>query len=148
MQSSAVVCFKFKPCKQQHKWRLIKLNSKEKALKAAHLALDKKAEDVIILNISKLSSIADYLLICSGASDKQVQAIANSIEDGLKKNGTRPLSTEGIRDGRWALIDYGDVIAHIFLEPVREFYNLEGLWSEAPRIEVKDRVKKHANSES
>ncbi len=91
-----------------------------------------------------MSSIADYLLICSGASDKQVQAIANSIEDGLKKNGTRPLSTEGIRDGRWALIDYGDVIAHIFLEPVREFYNLEGLWSEAPRIEVADRVKKHA----
>ena len=84
-----------------------------------------------------MSSIADYLLICSGTSDKQVQAIANSIEDGLKKNGTRPLSTEGIRDGRWALIDYGDVIAHIFLEPVREFYNLEGLWSEAPRIEVK-----------
>lgn len=96
-----------------------------------------------------MSSIADYLLICSGASDKQVQAIANSIEDGLKKNGTRPLSTEGIRDGRWALIDYGDVIAHIFLEPVREFYNLEGLWSEAPRIEVEDRVKKHAkDSES
>ena len=91
-----------------------------------------------------MSSIADYLLICSGTSDKQVQAIANSIEDGLKKNGTRPLSTEGIRDGRWALIDYGDVIAHIFLEPVREFYNLEGLWSEAPRIEVKDSVKKHA----
>lgn len=96
-----------------------------------------------------MSSIADYLLICSGTSDKQVQAIANSIEDGLKKNGTRPLSTEGIRDGRWALIDYGDVIAHIFLEPVREFYNLEGLWSEAPRIEVEDRVKKRAkDSES
>ena len=137
LQSRAVVGFKFKIYKQQHKWRLIKLNSKEKALKAAHLALDKKAEDVIILNISKLSSIADYLLICSGASNKQVQAIANSMEEGLKKNGTRPLSTEGIRDGRWALIDYGDVIAHIFLEPVREFYNLEGLWSEAPRIEVK-----------
>ena len=58
------------------------------------------------------------------------------MEEGLKKKGTRPLSTEGSREGRWTLIDYGDVIAHIFLEPVREFYNLEGLWAEAPRIEV------------
>ncbi|MBI3754542.1 MAG: ribosome silencing factor [Deltaproteobacteria bacterium] len=113
------------------------MDSKDKALKAAQLALDKKAEGVIILNISKLSSIADYLLICSAASDRQVQAIANSIEEGLKKKKARPLSMEGIREGHWALIDYGDVIAHIFLEPVREFYNLEGLWPEAPRIELK-----------
>lgn len=98
--------------------------------------MDKKAEGVVVINISKLSSIADYLLICSAASDRQVQAIADSIEDGLKKKKIRPLSTEGIREGHWALIDYGDVIAHIFLEPVREFYNLEGLWPEAPRIEV------------
>ncbi|MBI5047618.1 MAG: ribosome silencing factor [Deltaproteobacteria bacterium] len=112
------------------------MKSKDKALAAAKLALDKKAEGVVILNISKLSSIADYLLICSGTSDKQVQAIANSIEEGLKKKGARPLSIEGFREGRWALIDYGDVIAHIFLEPVREFYNLEGLWAEAPMIAV------------
>ena len=98
--------------------------------------MGKKAERVVILSISRLSSIADYLLICSGTSDKQVQAIAGSVEEGLKKKGTRPLGTEGLREGRWALIDYGDVIAHIFLEPVREFYNLEGLWAEAPRIEV------------
>lgn len=114
-----------------------KLESKDKALKAAHLALDKKADRVVILNIGKLSSIADYLLVCSAASDRQVQAIANSIEEGLKKKKIRPLSMEGIREGRWALIDYGDVIAHIFLEPVREFYNLEGLWPEAERIEVR-----------
>ncbi len=115
---------------------LIKLDSREKALKAAELALDKKAEGVIILNIGKLSSIADYLLICSAVSDRQVQAIADSIEEGLKKKKVRPLSTEGIREGHWALIDYGDVIAHIFLEPIREFYNLEGLWPEAPRLEI------------
>lgn len=115
---------------------LIKLDSREKALEAAELALDKKAEGVVILNIGKLSSIADYLLICSAASDRQVQAIASSIEEGLKKKKVRPLSTEGIREGRWALIDYGDVIAHIFLEPIREFYNLEGLWPEAPRVEI------------
>lgn len=115
---------------------LIKLDSREKALMAAGLALDKKAEGVIILNIGKLSSIADYLLICSAVSDRQVQAIADSIEEGLKKKKVRPLSTEGIREGHWALIDYGDVIAHIFLEPIREFYNLEGLWPEAPRVEI------------
>lgn len=116
--------------------RIIKLEPKDKALKAAHLALDKKADRVVVLNIGKLSSIADYLLICSATSDRQVQAIANSIEDGLKKKKIRPLSMEGIREGHWALIDYGDVIAHIFLEPVREFYNLEGLWPEAERTEV------------
>ena len=98
--------------------------------------MDKKAEGAVILNIGKLSSIADYLLICSAASERQVQAIANSVEEGLKKKKVRPLSIEGVREGRWALIDYGDVIAHIFLEPVREFYNLEGLWPEAPRVEI------------
>ena len=98
--------------------------------------MDKKAEGAVILNIGKLSSIADYLLICSASSDRQVQSIANSIEDGLKKKKVRSLSVEGVREGRWALIDYGDVIAHIFLEPVREFYNLEGLWPEAPRVEI------------
>ena len=98
--------------------------------------MDKKAEGAVILNIGKLSSIADYLLICSASSERQVQAIANSVEEGLKKKNVRPLSIEGVREGRWALIDYGDVIAHIFLEPVREFYNLEGLWPEAPRVEI------------
>ena len=75
-------------------------------------------------------------MICSAASERQVQAIANSVEEGLKKKNVRPLSIEGVREGRWALIDYGDVIAHIFLLPVREFYNLEGLWPEAPRVEI------------
>ncbi|HAG49825.1 MAG TPA: ribosome silencing factor [Deltaproteobacteria bacterium] len=113
-----------------------KLSSKERALNAAQFALDKKAEGVVILNITDLSSIADYLIICSAASDRQVQAIASSVEEGLKEKGVRPLSTEGIREGHWALLDYGDIIAHVFLEPVREFYNLEGLWPEAPKAEL------------
>ncbi len=74
-------------------------------------------------------------MICSAASDRQVQAIAASVEEGLKKKKVRPLSRVGVAEGRWALIDYGDVIAHIFLESAREFYNLEGLWPEAQRIE-------------
>ena len=107
-------------------------------MEIAKLALEKMAEKVVILNIAKLSSIADYLLICSAASERQVHAVAAAIEDELKKKGVRPIGTEGAREGRWALVDYGDVIAHIFFEPVREFYDLEGLWAEAPSTEVKD----------
>ncbi|MBI5969951.1 MAG: ribosome silencing factor [Deltaproteobacteria bacterium] len=117
------------------------MESKKKALEIAKLALDKKAEKVVILNIAKLSSIADYLLICSAQSERQVHAVAVAIEDGLKKKGVRPMGTEGAREGRWALVDYGDVIAHVFFEPVREFYDLEGLWAEAPLTEVKDTQK-------
>lgn len=80
--------------------------------------------------------MADYLLICSAESERQVGAIADHIEEGLRKEGIRPYGTEGANEGRWALIDYSDVIAHIFIEPVRVFYDLEGLWAEAPMQEV------------
>ena len=120
--------------------RSIQLEPKKMALEIAKLALDKKAEKVVILNIKKLSAIADYLLICSADSERQVQAIADSIEDGLRKKGERPLGIEGVTEGRWALIDYVDVVVHIFLDPVRSFYDLEGLWSEAPVTEVKDKA--------
>ncbi|MDO8425897.1 MAG: ribosome silencing factor [Deltaproteobacteria bacterium] len=111
------------------------------ALEIARLALEKQAEKVIILNIKKLSSVSDYLLICSADSDRQVQAISDAIEEGLRKQGMRALGSEGRAEGRWALMDYNDVVAHIFLEPVRVFYNLEGLWAEAPATEVKDKAK-------
>lgn len=101
--------------------------------------MDKKADKVVILNIKKLSGVSDFLLICSAESERQVQAIADSIEDGLRKKGERPLGIEGVTEGRWALIDYVDVVVHIFLEPVRSFYDLEGLWAEAPATEVKDK---------
>lgn len=110
------------------------------ALEIAKLALDKKAEKVVILNVGKLTAVSDYLLICSAESERQVQAIADSIEGGLRKKGERPLGVEGISEGRWALIDYVDVVVHIFLDPVRAFYDLEGLWAEAPVTEVKDKV--------
>ena len=110
------------------------------ALEIAKLALDKKAEKVVILNIKKLSAIADYLLICSADSERQVQAIADSIEDGLRKKGERPFGMEGVTEGRWALIDYVDVVVHIFLDRVRSFYDLEGLWAEAPVTEVKEKA--------
>lgn len=126
------------------KRRLIKLDSRKKALEIAKFALDKQAENVIIINIKKLSAVADCLLICSAGSERQVQAIANWIEDGLRKKGEKPLGVEGTIEGRWALMDYNDVVVHIFLEPVRVFYDLEGLWAEAPSLEVKEKPKRAA----
>ena len=87
------------------------------------------------LEIGRLSSIADYLVLASGRSDKQTQAIAESVRQGLKKFG-KPLDIEGMKEGNWIVIDYGDVIVHVFQEEVRRHYNLDELWSAAPLIPV------------
>lgn len=101
-------------------------------------AVEKKAVDIVLLKIEGIVSYADYSLICGGRSDRQVQAIAQSIETELKKQGHRALGIEGLSQGTWVLIDYGDVIVHIFQESVRRFYDLEDLWIEAPRIKIDD----------
>ncbi len=111
-------------------------SSKEKAFLCARALLDRKASDLTILEVKDLSSFTDYFLICSGNSDRQVQALASHIEEELDKQGIHPLGTEGKREGRWILLDYGDVIVHVFYQPVRDFYDLERLWSEAPRVEL------------
>lgn len=113
----------------------IKLTAQERAIKSAALALDKKALDVKILEIGKLSSIADYLVLASGRSDKQTQAIADSVRQGLKKFG-KALDIEGVKEGNWIVIDYGDVIVHIFQEDMRRYYNLDELWNAAPEVEI------------
>jgi ribosome-associated protein len=110
-------------------------DSKEKSLFCAKAALEKKAFNVTILELKKASSLTDYFLICSGRSDRQVQAIAESIEEKMSEKGARPLGEEGMREGRWVLMDYDDVVIHIFYDPVRRHYDLEGLWIEAPRID-------------
>jgi len=113
------------------------LESKQRAILCAAYALEKKAFDVRVLEVRGLSSLTDYLLLASGRSDRQVQAVAESVRLGLKKeHATLPLAVEGMNEGRWVLIDYGDVMVHIFQQPVREFYDLDGLWSEAVEIEV------------
>ena len=109
-------------------------DSKDKSIFCAQAALDKKAFDITILELKKASSLTDYFLICSGRSDRQVQAIARSIEEKMGEKGVRPLGEEGIREGRWVLMDYDDVVIHIFYDQVRFYYDLEGLWIEAPRI--------------
>ncbi|MBW2680708.1 MAG: ribosome silencing factor [Deltaproteobacteria bacterium] len=107
--------------------------------------LGKKAIDLVVLDLRKLSSIADVFIICSGRSNRQVSAIAEHIQVDLKKHGITPLSVEGKKEGHWVLLDYGHVIIHVFYEPIRSFYDLEGLWIDAERIETKNLV--HTNGE-
>lgn len=114
------------------------LDAEKNALKAVALALEKKAYDLQLLNVQELSTLTDYLLIASGRSDRQVRAIAESIRLGFKEQDLMPLASEGVDEGRWALLDYGDLMIHIFQPTVRSFYDLEGLWSEAPLVELAD----------
>ncbi|SPJ15173.1 conserved hypothetical protein [Syntrophobacter sp. SbD2] len=113
----------------------IEMSSKEKAILCAREAWGFKALNLVIMDVSRFSSFADYFIICSGKSGRQVQGIADNIENELKTKGLKPLGIEGKREGHWVLMDYGDVIIHVFYEPVRCFYDLESLWSEAPRVE-------------
>ena len=94
-------------------------------------AVDKKASDLLVLNLSEISSFADYFVICSATSDRQAQAIADAIEDRLRAAGRRPISVEGYATSRWILLDYGEVLFHVFLEDSRRFYGLERIWGEA-----------------
>jgi ribosome-associated protein len=109
-----------------------------RALRGINAALEKKAKDLVILSVKEISAFADYFIICSGSSDRQVRAIAAAIQENLKTADILPLGIEGEAAGQWVLMDYDDVIIHIFLDPVRAFYDLERLWSEAPRMDVPD----------
>lgn len=104
----------------------------------AQKCLDKKAENVIILDLEDKSSVADYFVVCSGFSDRQVAAIADTVADEAKKSGAKVYATEGMKDGRWALIDLGAVLVHVFQDHLRDFYSLESLWGDAPRLLVKE----------
>lgn len=105
---------------------------------AGRLALSKKGFDVKILKLKSLSSVCDYFVIASGEADVHVKAIASAVDDGLRQEGFKPVSREGLNDGNWVLLDYLDVVVHIFLEPTRRFYALERLWGDAPVEELHD----------
>jgi ribosome-associated protein len=92
--------------------------------------LDKKAGDLLVLDLTGISDFTDCFLICSGTSERQVQAISDAIVERLRAEGLRPLSVEGLQQGRWVLLDYGSFLAHIFDEKTRKFYRLERLWSD------------------
>ena len=107
------------------------------ARKIAQLVLDKKAKDVLILDVRGMTSYADYFVIASGESDRQVSAMADGVLSEMKKSeNLRPIGHEGTETGQWVLIDYGEVVAHLFFEEVRAFYDLEGLWADAAREQV------------
>jgi ribosome-associated protein len=111
------------------------LQSQERALLCAAQVLDKKAFNVRVLDVRRISSMTDFLVLASGSSDRQVQAAAESVHLGLKhEHKTRPIGIEGMKEGRWVLIDYGDVMVHVFHEPVRQFYDLDGLWRDAAEV--------------
>ena len=112
------------------------ISSWDKVLLLTRFALEKKARDLAVMEVRELTSIADYFIICSGSSDRQVQSIAQGIEENLSEAGHSLLSVEGANRGHWVLMDFSDVIVHIFYEPVREFYDLDGLWGHAPRVEL------------
>jgi ribosome-associated protein len=116
------------------------IDGKERLLLCINASLKRKAKNLTILNIKELSSFADYFIICSGTSDRQVQSIAASIHENLKEYGIVPLGIEGENIGKWVLMDYEDVIIHVFYEPIREFYDIERLWPDAPRMDVGDDV--------
>ena len=99
-------------------------------------ALEKKAEDVIVLDLSKTSAFTDFFVICTGTNVRQVQAIADGVREAIGKTGAKPALMEGYDRGEWILIDYFDFIFHVFLRATREFYNLERLWGDAEKIEV------------
>jgi ribosome-associated protein len=108
----------------------------EKTQRCALAADSKKAEDIVVLDVQLLSSVADHFLICSGASDRQVRAIADAIADELAQHGEKPLAMEGYQKGTWVLIDCADLIVHVFDDDTRRFYGLERLWHRAPHVEV------------
>jgi ribosome-associated protein len=100
--------------------------------------MGRKARQVVILDVHDLTSFADAFIICSGKSNRQVTAIAEHVQIELKKQRKHPIHVEGKKEGHWVLMDYGDVIIHIFFDSVRQFYDLEGLWVDARRIMIED----------
>jgi len=111
------------------------LEPREMALLAAEAASDKKAEDIVVLDVAEILVITAYFVIATGASDRQVRSIADEVEDQLReKAGMKPIGREGEREGKWVLLDFGDLVVHVFQPDEREFYRLERLWADAPRV--------------
>lgn len=112
------------------------LSAERKAHRAARAALGKKAVNLIVLDVQGVSSVSDYFLVCSGKSTTHMQTISDAIREDLKVAGVRPLHAEGVPESGWVLLDYGDVLMHVFLEDTRAYYALERLWGDAPSVPV------------
>ena len=110
--------------------------TKSKALYIAEAAADKKAEDVVVLDVQKISGFCDYFVIASASSLKKTKAISDHIADTLAEQKIKPRSIQGKQDSQWILLDYNDVVVHIFYHEIRVFYNLEELWGDAKRVDI------------
>ena len=98
-------------------------------------AIEKKAIDIVLIDLRGLSTITDYFLIMSGNSDRHTEAIGEAILEKMEEAGYKPIGVDGLTEGRWVLLDFGDLVVHAFYDPIREYYDLEGLWADAPRID-------------
>ncbi|MGD0672904.1 MAG: ribosome silencing factor [Candidatus Binatus sp.] len=116
----------------------------KKAYVAAGAALEKKAYDLVVLDVEHLKSVADYFIVATGRSDVQVQAIARGIEDAMDKAGQRALAVEGMHHAHWVVLDYDDVVIHLFYEPAREFYRLETNWIDAHEVKLPEPIRTQA----
>ena len=108
----------------------------ERILTAIHAAAEKKALDIVVLDLREIASFTDYFVIVSGTNERQVQAISDSVVDTLKKSGTPAARIEGYKTAEWILLDYGDFVVHVFEDKARKFYDLERLWRESRRVEL------------
>jgi ribosome-associated protein len=120
------------------------LTALKKAYAAAEAALEKKAYDLVVLDVEHLKSVADYFIVATGRSDVQVQAIARGIEDAMDKAGQRALAVEGMHHAHWVVLDYDDVVIHLFYEPAREFYRLETNWIDAREVKLPEPIRTQA----
>ena len=112
----------------------IPADAAELAHRIVEIASDKKGNDIVMLRMAELTTMADFFVICSGRSDRQVQALAGAIVNELRDDGIRPRGTEGRQSARWVLLDFGSVIVHVFAPEEREFYGLERLWNNAVQV--------------
>lgn len=115
------------------------MKSKKLAFDIADLMLKKKGSNIVVMDLRKLTTVTDYFVICSASSDTQVKSIADFIKEETKKFDERPWHYEGYTNLSWVLLDFVDVVVHIFLDDTRKFYNLEGLWADAEITEIKDK---------
>jgi ribosome-associated protein len=112
------------------------MRTRDKAKLCLKIIHERKAIDPVLFEVGQLTSITDYFLLASGNSSRQVQAMTRHLQRRMREEGFRPSGIEGAQEGHWVLLDYGDVVVHIFYQPVREFYDLEGLWIDAPRVNL------------
>lgn len=109
---------------------------------AAQVCDDKKAKDIVVLDVGKITTISDYFIVCSTTNERQARAIADELRKTMKDMGIREMGVEGMEDARWVLQDFGYIVVHVFHETQREFYDIEGLWADAKQVRWKKTAKK------